>query len=97
MQMFLIAINGDFMTQVRNIFAAFTCNKKRPRTTDLLAGKNEFHPYDLECKYANCSGIVKPYQAGRGGLRCPDGQTHSCLSETSYPVVPKLGNFSLYP
>ena len=29
----------------------------------------------------------------RGGLRGPDGQTHSCQSETSYPMMPKLGDF----
>ena len=28
-----------------------------------------------------------------GGLRGPDGQTHSCQSETSYPMMPKLGDF----
>ena len=30
---------------------------------------------------------------GGGGLRGPDGQTHSCQSETSYPMMPKLGDF----
>ena len=49
-KMFLIAYNGDFMTQVKNITAAFTYNKKRRRTTNLLAGNNEFQLYDLECK-----------------------------------------------
>ena len=28
-----------------------------------------------------------------GGLRGPDDQTHSCQSETSYPMMPKLGDF----
>ena len=28
-----------------------------------------------------------------GGLRGLDGQTHSCQSETSYPMMPKLGDF----
>ena len=28
-----------------------------------------------------------------GGLRGPDGQTHSCQSETSYPMMPRLGDF----
>ena len=28
-----------------------------------------------------------------GGLRGPDGQTPSCQSETSYPIMPKLGDF----
>ena len=27
------------------------------------------------------------------GIRGPDGQTHSCQSETSYPIMPKLGDF----
>ena len=58
MQMFLTAINGDFMTQVRNIATAFTYNKKQPRTADLLADSNNFQPFDLECKYAICSGIA---------------------------------------
>ena len=50
--MFLIAINGDFTTQVRNITAAFIYNNKGPpRST-------KFQPYDLECKYAIFSGIV---------------------------------------
>ena len=31
--------------------------------------------------------------SGPGGLRGPDGQTHSCQSETSYPMMPKLGDF----
>ena len=30
---------------------------------------------------------------GGGGLRGPDGQTHSCQSETSYPMMPELGDF----
>ena len=29
---------------------------------------------------------------GGGGLRGPDGQTHSCQSETSYPMMPELGD-----
>ena len=32
-------------------------------------------------------------RGGGGGLRGPDGQTHSCQSETSYPMMPKLGDF----
>ena len=36
----------------------YTTTNVRP-TTDLLAGNNEFPPYDLECKYDICSGIVK--------------------------------------
>ena len=31
--------------------------------------------------------------SGPGGLRGPDGQTHSCQSETSYPMMPKLSDF----
>ena len=31
--------------------------------------------------------------SGPGGLRGPDGQTHSCQSETSHPMMPKLGDF----
>ena len=50
--------NGDFMTKVKNITTAFTYNKKQPRATNLLAGNNEFQRYDLECKYAICSGTV---------------------------------------
>ena len=34
-----------------------------------------------------------PIRPRGGGLRCPDGQTHSCQSETSYPMMPKLGDF----
>ena len=30
---------------------------------------------------------------GGGGLRGPDDQTHSFQSETSYPMMPKLGDF----
>ena len=36
--------------------------------------------------------IINPIRPG-GGLRGPDGQTHSCQSETSYPMIPKLGDF----
>ena len=28
-----------------------------------------------------------------GGLRGPDGQTDNCQSGTSYPMMPKLGDF----
>ena len=35
---------------------------------------------------------INPIRPG-GGLRGPDGQTHSCQSETSYPMMPKLGDF----
>ena len=51
-------------SQLRNdkiimiITTAFTDNKKQPRTADLPTGSNEFQPFDLECKYAICSGIV---------------------------------------
>ena len=31
--------------------------------------------------------------SGQGGLRGPDDQTHSCQSETSCPMMPKLGDF----
>ena len=31
--------------------------------------------------------------SGPGGLRGPDCQTHSGQSETSYPMMPKLGDF----
>ena len=30
---------------------------------------------------------------GGGGFRGPDGQTHSCQSEASYFIMPKLGDF----
>ena len=30
---------------------------------------------------------------GGGGLRGPDDQTHSWQSETSYSMMPKLGDF----
>ena len=36
--------------------------------------------------------FFNPIRPG-GGLRGPDGQTHSCQSETSYPMMPKLGDF----
>ena len=36
---------------------------------------------------------VNPIRPGWGGVRGPDGQTHSCQSETSYPMMPKLGDF----
>ena len=36
--------------------------------------------------------LINPIRPG-GGLRGPDGQTHSCQSETSYPMMPKLGDF----
>ena len=35
----------------------------------------------------------KPYQARGGGLRGPDDLTHSCQSETSYSMMPKLADF----
>ena len=42
MQMFLIAINGDFVIQARNITTAFTYNKKRPKTTESFTLLTEF-------------------------------------------------------
>ena len=35
---------------------------------------------------------LNPIRLG-GVLRGPDGQTHSCQSETSYPMMLKLGDF----
>ena len=35
-------------------------------------------------------GLTLSSPGGSGGL---DGQTHSCQSETSYPMMPKLGDF----
>ena len=37
-------------------------------------------------------GGVNPIRPGGGGLRGPDDQTHSCQSETSYSMMPKLGD-----
>ena len=45
------------MTQFGNITTAFLCNSKQP-TTDLFADNTEFQPYNVECKYTICSGIV---------------------------------------
>ena len=39
----------------------------------------------------------QPYQARGGGAEMPGWPTHSCQSETSYPMMPKLGDFSFYP
>ena len=39
----------------------------------------------------NCQLTLNPIRPG--GLRGPDGETHSCQSETSYPMMPKLGDF----
>ena len=36
--------------------------------------------------------LLNPIRPG-GGLRGPDDQTHSCQSETSYSMTPKLGDF----
>ena len=36
---------------------------------------------------------INPIKPRGGGLRGRDGQTHSCQSETSYPMMPKLGDF----
>ena len=43
-------------------------------------------PFTLRNQNLTLSGPI-------GGLRGPDGQTHSCQSETSYPMMPKLGDF----
>ena len=50
----------------------------------------------LDVSERSCTTIsefnpIRP--GGGGGLRGPDGQTHSCQSETSYPMMPKLGDF----
>ena len=37
------------------------------------------------------NAIINPIRPG--GLRGPDDQTHSCQSETSYPMMPKLCDF----
>ena len=49
----------------------------------------------IETHHANPSHSkhLNPIGPGGGGLRGPDGQTHSCQSETSYPMMPKLGDF----
>ena len=39
-------------------FNSLYINKKQPRATGLLAGNNGFQRYDLEYKYAVCSGTV---------------------------------------
>ena len=44
-------------------------------------------------KKEESAGALNPIRPGGGGLRGPDGQTHSCQSETSYPMMPKLGDF----
>ena len=51
----------------------------------------------LECltkgglKWTPPFGSFNPIRPG--GLRGPDDQTHSCQSETSCPMMPKLGDF----
>ena len=44
-------------------------------------------------KYYQDIANLNPIRPGGGRLRGPDGQTHSCQSETSYPMMPKLGDF----
>ena len=56
------------------------------RYTNIKVGRNKSYftsdPLTLSCP-----------EGGGGGLRGPDGQTHSCQSETSYLMMPKLGDF----
>ena len=37
--------------------------------------------------------FFNPIGGGGGGLRGPDDQTHICQSETTYSMMPKLGDF----
>ena len=48
--------------------------------------------FPLTVNYISIS-LTLSAPGGGGGLRGPDGQTHSCQSETSYPMMPKLGDF----
>ena len=42
-------------------------------------------------KFTHPFNPIRP--GGGGGLRGPDDQTHSCQSESSYSMMPKLGDF----
>ena len=57
--------------------------------------KNVFIVCDLQGKLNEWIKLFKNALtlSGPGGLRGLDGQTHSCQSETSYPMMPKLGDF----
>ena len=51
----------------------------------------------LQYSVNNLQSVITSFNpirpGGGGGLRGLDGQTHSCQSETSYPMMPKLGDF----
>ena len=47
-------------------------------------------PADIGLLYLTLSGQGG---GGGGGLRGPNDQTHSCQSETTYSMMPKLGDF----
>ena len=53
--------------------------------------------YILLSKSVLCGYTFTPIRAGGGGrggeLRGPDDQIHSCHSETSYSMIPKLCDF----
>ena len=69
----------------------------------LLEKKTNFYAIRTDCRailnlwkkrFLSLAGkiqIFNPIRPG-GGLRGPDDQTHSCQSETSYPMMPKLGD-----
>ena len=48
--------------------------------------------FKLEVQKNTCLALTLSGPRG-GGLRGPDGQTHICQSETSYPMMHKLGDF----
>ena len=43
--------------------------------------------------FAASKAFLNVYPIGPGRLRGPNDQTHSCLSETSYSMMPKLCDF----
>ena len=58
MQMFIKAIKWRFHDTGQKHHYIYSFYIQQETTTDFLAGNCEFQPYDLECKYAICSGIV---------------------------------------
>ena len=55
-------------------------------------GGGESHQETTGLLLRNYRIPVNPIRPG-GGIRGPDDQTHSCQSETSYSMMPKLCDF----
>ena len=75
---------GKYFKAISNIYDAFSIHSKSERYS--VKSLDDASKLVLSCKQ-----YFNPIKPG-GGLRGPDDQTHSCQSDTSCPMMPKLGD-----